>query len=138
MKIRKHREKSRLIIYKENELLVFQKVSDKLEYGLIGGFLKKGESPEEALIRETYEETSVKLSSKDLKYHSAITIDLDNKQRLSKHYFVCEDYTKPFILKEPHKFRKIDWVYWKDAVKFLGKSDRKTIKELFKPCKINH
>ncbi|WP_378178590.1 NUDIX hydrolase [Aquimarina sp. SS2-1] len=138
MKIRKHKEKSRLIIYKGNELLLFQKVSNELEYGLIGGFLKKGESPEEALIRETYEETSVRLSSEHLKYHTSITIDQDEKNRLTKHYFVSKEYSNPFILAEPQNFRKIEWVYWEDAIKSLNKSDKKIIKELFKPCKINH
>jgi len=94
MRIKKHKEKSRLIVSQGDELLVLQKIGEELEYGFIGGFLEVGESPETALVRETYEET------------------------------------------EPHKFAKVEWVYWKDALKFLGKSDKKVIKELFKPCKL--
>ncbi|WP_027392468.1 NUDIX hydrolase [Aquimarina latercula] len=136
MRIKKHKEKSRLIVSQGDELLVLQKIGEELEYGFIGGFLEVGESPETALVRETYEETAVKLSEEDLEYHCSITIELGDKRRLSKHYFVCKDNNKPFTVAEPHKFAKVEWVYWKDALKFLGKSDKKVIKELFKPCKL--
>ena len=134
MKIKKHREKSRLIVYQGDELLVLQKLSDTLEYGLIGGYLKKEESPESGLLRETYEEVSVKLSEKDLMYYCSITLGLKNQPKLTKHYFICNQPDQPFTLAEPHKFRKIEWVHWKDATEFLGKSDRKVIKSLFEPC----
>lgn len=137
MRIKKHKEKSRLIVSKGDELLVLQKNSEDLEYGFIGGFLETGESPEAALIREIYEETNVLLSEEDLNYHCSITIDLGDKQRLSKHYFFCKDSNKPFRVAEPHKFTKVVWVHWKDALKFIGKSDKKVVKELFKPCKLN-
>lgn len=138
MKIKKHKQKSRLIVYQGDELLVFQKISNKLEYGLVGGFLKKGETPENGLIRETYEETGVQLSEKDLDYYDSLTLDCGNNQKLSKHYFVCKDANKSFLLNEPDKFMKIGWVYWKDTLAYLGKSDRKVIKSLFKTCKINY
>ncbi|EZH71541.1 hypothetical protein ATO12_06960 [Aquimarina atlantica] len=138
MKIKKHKEKSRLIVYQGDELLVLQKHTKDLEYGLIGGFLEKGESPETALIREAFEEAEIQLCEQDMEYQCSITIELKNKQKLSKHYFVCSDYTKPFALAEPHKFRKIEWVYWKDTLDFLSKSDKKVVKSLFKPCKLNY
>ncbi|SHJ09156.1 NUDIX hydrolase [Aquimarina spongiae] len=138
MKIKKHKQKSRLIVYQGDELLVFQKISNKLKYGLVGGFLKKEETPEDALIREAFEETGVQFLKEDLDYYSSFTVDWGNNQKLSKHYFVCKDPNKPFFLKEPDKFRKIEWVYWKDTMEYLGKSDRKVIKSLFKPCKINY
>ncbi|TSE05368.1 NUDIX hydrolase [Aquimarina algiphila] len=138
MRIKKHKEKSRLIIYQGDKLLVLQKHTSKLEYGLIGGVLEQGESPEYALIREAFEEVTLKITEQDLEYQCSITIELKNKHKLSKHYFLCSDYTKPFLLAEPHKFRKIEWVYWKDAIKFLGKSNKKVVKSLFKPCKLNY
>ncbi|GAA4273138.1 NUDIX hydrolase [Aquimarina gracilis] len=138
MKIKKHKQKSRLIVCQGDELLVFQKISNKLEYGLVGGFLKKGETPENGLIRETYEETGVQLSEQDLDYYDSLTLDCGNNQKLSKHYFVCKDANKSFLLNEPDKFMKIEWVYWKDTLGYLGKSDRKVVKSLFKPCKINY
>ncbi|WP_438425771.1 NUDIX hydrolase [Aquimarina macrocephali] len=138
MRIKKHKEKSRLIVSQGDELLVLQKKSEDLEYGFIGGFLETGESPEIALIREAYEETAVQLSEEDFNYHCSVTIDLGDKKRLSKHYFVCKDSNKPFIVAEPHKFAKVEWVYWEDTIKFLGKSDKKVVKELFKPCELNH
>lgn len=82
MKIKKHKQKSRLIVYQGDELLVFQKISNKLEYGLIGGFLKKGETPEKGLIRETYEETGVLLLEKDLDYYSSLTFDWGEESKV--------------------------------------------------------
>ncbi|MGY3793416.1 NUDIX hydrolase [Aquimarina sp. 433] len=138
MKIKKHKQKSRLIVYQGDELLVFQKISNRLEYGLIGGFLKKGETPEKGLIRETYEETGVQLSEQDMDYYDSLTLDWGENQKLSKHYFVCKNADKSFSLSEPDKFAKITWIYWKDTLKYFGKSDRKMVKSLFKPCKINY
>lgn len=138
MRIKKHKEKSRLIVYQGDEILVLQKHTKELEYGLIGGFLEHGESPETALIREAFEEVMLKLTEQDLEYQCSITIEPKNKIKISKHYFVCSDYTKTFSLAEPHKFRKIEWVHWKDTLDFLGKSDRKVVKSLFKPCKLNY
>ncbi|WP_025740659.1 NUDIX hydrolase [Aquimarina pacifica] len=137
MRIRKHKEKSRLIVFKGIELLVLIKKQKDLQYGFIGGFLEAGESPEAAMIRETYEETSVQLSKEDFNYYCSITVNLDGKKRLSRHYFVCKEDNKPFKVAEPHKFLKIKWVYWKDAIKYLGKSDKKVVKELFRPCRLD-
>ncbi|MEW7278413.1 NUDIX hydrolase [Aquimarina sp. 2201CG1-2-11] len=136
MKTNKNKEKSRLIVYQGDELMVLQKRTHKLKYGLVGGFLKEKESPEIALIRETYEETLVELSRKDLNYQCSIMIRSKNKHKFSKHYFTCYEHNKPYVIAEPHKFRKIEWVNWKDAIAFLSKSDSAVVTSLFKPCKL--
>ena len=110
MKIKKHKQKSRLIVYQGDELLVFQKISNKLKYGLVGGFLKKEETPEDALIREAFEETGVQFLKDDLDYYSSFTVDWGNNQKLSKHYFVCKDPNKPFFLKENQAFHKTNFI----------------------------
>lgn len=133
LKVKKHREKSRLIVYNGPEILVLQKLSDKKEYGLVGGFLEEGETPEIALIRETIEETGVQLTIDQLCYYNSVTIDQTEKQRLTKHYFYFNDCGIPFTIKEPHKFKAIKWVHWKKALKYLGKTDRTIVQALFKP-----
>lgn len=138
MKIKKHKEKSRLIVFQGENILVLQKLANETQYGFIGGFLEPGESPETALIREAFEETGVRLSEEDLIYHCSVTIEQSEKQRLTKHYFFCRDPYKPFGLAEPHKFKSITWMHWQKVVKSLGKSDKKVAKQLFKLCNVDY
>ena len=137
VKVRKHLEKSRLVIVKGNEVLVLQKLTDKKQYGLPGGFLEKGESPEEALLREIMEETGVQLAAQDIEYHISVTLDINEKQCLTKHYFIYSDKGQPFKLMEPHKFKDVKWLSWDKAMKQLGKTDKKIVKKLFKTVKIS-
>lgn len=59
---------TRVFIVANNKVLLVKVwLSDGL-YGLPGGGIKKGEKPSQAAIREVFEETSVKLENKDLKY----------------------------------------------------------------------
>ena len=137
VKVRKHMEKSRLVIVRANEILVLQKLGDKKRYGLPGGFLEKGETPEQALVREVFEETAVSLEEGDVNYHASITLDVNEKECLTKHYYFYNDMGKPFKLMEPHKFKDVVWVHWQKVVKQLGKTDKKIVKELFKTVKTN-
>ncbi|WP_299210274.1 NUDIX domain-containing protein [uncultured Dokdonia sp.] len=137
IKIKKHKEKSKLIVSHEDKLLVLQNESNPMVYRLFGGSLKKSESPEEALIRELFEEAKVKLSKQSIAYHRSTTIDLGDKQRLTKHYFLYKNNTKPFMSPESLKLLNATWLAWEDTLKFLEKSDKKIVKELFKPCTLN-
>ena len=65
---KKERQKSGLLIVNDNNILVFQKISLKKRYVLAGGFLKKNETPENALIREVEEETGIVLTPPEFHY----------------------------------------------------------------------
>ena len=58
------RQCSRAIIIKDNQLLLMKrKQRDKQFYSLVGGAIEPGETPEQALTREVYEETSIEIAN---------------------------------------------------------------------------
>jgi 8-oxo-dGTP diphosphatase len=50
------------------------KESEGSYWGLPGGKVNDGESKEEAIVREIFEETQLKLSFNDLKYHDKVSV----------------------------------------------------------------
>ena len=80
MKIKNHKYKSKLLIVENVSILVLQKKAEKKRYVLAGGFLNKGESPEDGLIREVYEETGVRLIKNNFKYYASNTV-IDSKKK---------------------------------------------------------
>ena len=61
-----------IVIKNNNGKILFQLRDNKLKiknpnlWGIFGGGVKKGESPEQAIIRELFEELNLKLREKDL------------------------------------------------------------------------
>lgn len=54
-----------VIVNKDNEFLLLKRINDGWapnKYGLAGGHMEDGETPEQACIRETFEETGLRLS----------------------------------------------------------------------------
>lgn len=128
---KKHKEKSRLLVVNNLEVLVLRKNTEKKAYGLIGGFSKKGETPESCLIRETFEEVGVGLQYLDFEYISTFCNLSDNKPVLTRHYFLLKNIQKTFLLREPHKFSGIEWVNWIKACQYLGVTDKNALKRFF-------
>lgn len=135
MKIKKHKEQSKLIVYKGNELLVLHNnYEEKLKYIFINGPLKKEESPESALVIGMLNKLGVEIFEKDLKYQCSMTIDLKNNQRLSEHYFTYNKHITLLETLKSYNSKNIKWVPWENAIKFMTKTDQKVVKELFEPC----
>jgi len=119
--------KSRLIAFKEDNILVLEKIDAKKKYTLAGGIQKKQESDYRSLIRETREEIGVKLKKKELTYFISIRNITKEKRVVYKHYFIT---TKPIVnieVLEPEKFKNAIWVSWYDALEFLDKEDRSAV-----------
>jgi ADP-ribose pyrophosphatase YjhB (NUDIX family) len=129
MKINKH--KSKLLIIEDSSVLVLQKKKDKKRFVLAGGFLKKGESPEEGLFREVSEETGVNLTMDNIKYYASNTLVDHTKNTLTRHYFLLITRGQKFKNKEPNKFKSLKWVKWTKAIKFINPSDKNVIERLF-------
>ena len=128
---KKHREKSRLLVVSDFEVLVLRKNTPKKKYGLIGGFSKKGETPELCLIRETFEEVGVHLNDYEFEYISTFCNVYNKKPVLTRHYFLLKDIRKTFLLREPHKFNALEWVNWIEACQHLGASDKNALERFF-------
>lgn len=127
----KHKQKSRLLIVNNFEVLVLVKKGSKKRFGLVGGFLKKHETPEKAIIRETLEEVGVALDYYDLQYISTTNMIYKNEYKLTKHYFLLKNIKNTFSVCEPHKFKGLEWVNWAKACDYLGPSDKNALERFF-------
>lgn len=127
---KKERQKSGLLIVNDTNVLVFQKIGAKKRYVLAGGFLKKNETPENALIREVEEETGIVLNPQEFHYIASHT-SLKNREIITKHYFVLPSLIHKFENKETHKFQALEWVDWKQAIPFMNFSDKMLIERFY-------
>lgn len=97
-----------VLIIKDNKLLMSKRKGayGKGTYGTCGGHLEFGESPEEGVKREVFEETGLKIKS--LKF-----LCVSNFLVYGKHYvdisFTGEVYNGKPEVKEPEKSEKWEW-----------------------------
>ena len=122
MKGLKKIDKSRLIAFKDEKILVLEKIGVKKQYTLVGGIKKKKESDKASLIRETFEEIGCLLNKNDLTYF--ISRKNINKDEIYKHYFITTKRIKNIEVLEPHKFKSVLWILWYEALEYLDKEDR--------------
>jgi 8-oxo-dGTP diphosphatase len=120
-------DKSRLIAIKNDKILVLEKIGEKKKYSLAGGVKKKKETDIQSLIRETFEEIGLKLKKKELTYFLSRKNNNTKKKEIYKHYFITNTSIKNIEVLEPHKFKKVLWVPWYDALEYLDKDDRSAI-----------
>ena len=120
-------DKSRLIAIKNDKILVLEKIGEKKKYSLAGGVKKKKETDIQSLIRETFEEIGLKLKKKELTYFLSRKNNNTKKKEIYKHYFITNTSIKNIEVLEHHKFKKVLWVSWYDALEYLDKDDRSAI-----------
>lgn len=108
------------VIIHNDELLIIHRFKDGREYYVFpGGHLKVHESPQEALLREIYEETSIKLSKHDL---ITFLIEIQQERFGPEMYFMVELKTKPPKVFENNPEDKLNqsklvWMNIKDATR---------------------
>ncbi len=92
------------IVIKDNLVLVVQRYRDGQTYFVLpGGKVEEGESPEQAVIRELYEETSIKAVIKEKVFEFE-----DKEQRLHQ-LFLCELISgQPELRKDSPEFSKMN------------------------------
>lgn len=80
-------------------------------YSIPGGHLEKGESFEEAAIKEVLEETGLKIKNPKV---FCVTNNMRTYRKENKHYISVNLYTNEFEgevqLKEPHKCKEWKWI----------------------------
>ncbi len=124
-------DKSRLLAFNNDKLLVLEKVGKKRKYSLAGGIKKKKETDYESLIRETSEEIGVQLKKEELTYFISRKGSNKDNVEIMKHYFVSTLMIDDIKILEDHKFKAASWVYWYDALDYLDKDDRFVVKLYF-------
>ena len=127
----KQKEKTKIIIYKNDKVLVLEKNIIKKRYVLPGGFIKKKEEPVIGLLREVLEETNVLLNTKNIKLIDSIDAVGNNNKLLKKHYYSYKCTNEEFSNIEIEKFKAIKWVSYKSASRYANESDRLVIQHFF-------
>jgi ADP-ribose pyrophosphatase YjhB (NUDIX family) len=126
------REKTKIIIYKNDEVLFLEKKGRKKRFVLPGGFLKKNEDPIVCLLREVEEETDIHLKLKKIKRIETINGIGKNNKYLKKHYFKYKYENEEYENVETFKFKSIRFKNYKKALKHLNESDKIILKSFFK------
>ncbi|WP_420320769.1 NUDIX hydrolase [Flagellimonas sp.] len=123
--------KSRLLAVSGTKIMVLKKMGTPTRYTLPGGIKKRKETEEEALIRETGEEITLKLIEEQVQFYLS-HIKRTDTETINKNYYYAR--LKPSKIKvlEKHKFEKVLWLNWKKAIEFTDKSDCMAIKAYFK------
>ncbi|EFU43862.1 mutT/nudix family protein [Paenibacillus vortex V453] len=104
-------------IKRGNEILMLNRNSspDMGKWNGVGGKFEEGETPLECIIRETYEETGIRLKKEDVIYSGAVTWASENG-RSGMYAFITEvphdfEYTAPIEMVEGILcWKKIQWV----------------------------
>ena len=92
IKSERARQFSSIVIYFDNGKVLLLKRKDGVPYGGLWGFpgggAEKGETPEEAAIRETAEETGIKVLPEDLVFLDKVT----SPDKRDVHVFACNKF----------------------------------------------
>jgi len=92
IKSKRARQFSSIVIYFDGEKVLLLKRKDDVPYGgkwgFPGGGAEKGETPEEAAIRETAEETGIKVLPEDLVFLEKVI----SPDRRDVHVFACKNF----------------------------------------------
>lgn len=89
------------LIFRDDKILLFHRFRDGNEYWVIpGGGIEEGETVEEALRRELWEETSLQLISSQHAFDFFHT--LFEEERIS-HFFTCQTQGEPMLGDGPEK-----------------------------------
>ena len=92
IKSKRARQFSSIVIYFDGEKVLLLKRKDDVPYGgkwgFPGGGAEKGETPEEAAIRETAEETGIKVLPDDLVFLEKVV----SPDKRDVHVFTCKNF----------------------------------------------
>ncbi|PTX62005.1 ADP-ribose pyrophosphatase YjhB (NUDIX family) [Kordia periserrulae] len=123
--------KSRLIAVNKEQLLVVEKLGNTKKLTLPGGVKKRSESLEKSLARETKEEIGLWVDRHQVS-HVVSSVQSKDKNIVIKHHFAMKLTTNLFHVREKEKFKDVYWCFWKDALPYLDKEDKKAVKKYFK------
>jgi 8-oxo-dGTP diphosphatase len=115
-----------IILRNKSILLMYRNKGGKTYYVLPGGTVEAGEEPEEAVLREVLEETSLQVHLVRLLYHIQITDDAICKD---EYYYLCDyvsgipqiqhDAIEQERMKSGTSYYELKWVKLEDIEKLL-------------------
>lgn len=95
------------LIFRDDKILLFHRFRDGSEYWVIpGGGVEEGETLEEALQRELWEETSLQLIS--CRHAFDFSHVLREEDRIS-HFYICQTQGEPMLGDGPEKLSNSEY-----------------------------
>lgn len=131
------RKSSLIILYKKDGKMLFQHRSHDAErnpnnWGCFGGGIEKGETPKEAVLRETFEEIEYRL-------HNPVLIDKESKNGDKEpfEYVFTEEYdeSQPIIL---HEGQGYGWFTYEETHDLPMSEHRHTALKRLWPLILHH
>lgn len=103
-----------------DQILILHRQNDKSEgnkWGIPGGKIDKNETPLQAIIRETKEETGFDISKQSIEALKAVFVEYDEKNHFVYHAFRTQLQGNPGDVKINFNEHKVTWVKPADALK---------------------
>ena len=122
------REVAKLIVFDGTQLLLLKKKTNKLRFSLLGGGVKKKETPEEAVLREAKEEGNIEIGSQELTKVKSI-VNTNSIEGTTVYHYYLINRVESFELLEVHKFDALEWVEYNYGLAKLKPRDRKVIEK---------
>ncbi|MFA6119457.1 MAG: NUDIX domain-containing protein [Parachlamydiales bacterium] len=112
MKVRHHNiPASYLYLEKNNKILLLKRVNTGYEdgnYSLVAGHVEIGEPFSETIIREAFEESGIKIESKNLKVVHVLHRKSIDSERVDV-FFTTDKWEGKIENKEPNKCSELEW-----------------------------
>lgn len=105
------KNKARLVVFDQGKILVLKTRKFEDRYTYIGGTISSGETPEETIQREAYEEAGLFIRKGKLELLFTYCA-FPNKEKTCNHFFTTTQTDLIPKLMEEHKF---SWVGWADV-----------------------
>ena len=112
MKINKNRfnYSVRVLLRRKGKILLLERSQSRGGFSLPGGNVDLGETPLQAIKRETLEEVGLKIKKKNLRLIHTLQRKRKRKKGFEIIYFYeARDWKGKLEVKEPHKFSAVRW-----------------------------
>lgn len=107
-------ERTRVVVHCDGKILVVKGWLSDGKWSLPGGGMHKGERPVQALVREVYEETRLRLDPDTTTFIARYRFR--KRFRYDFHLFSAELPRAPKLICEPYEIADARWLPWRDLM----------------------
>ena len=106
----------RIIIIRDNQLLLVKNWIGPREYTLPGGGFRKNETPMNAAVREIMEETGIKLKTKSLTKLKPVFQTTEKKLKYNCYSYIARINKEAKVIRQKFEISEIKWVNLKEVI----------------------
>ena len=119
-----------LIVKKGEKVLLLRRFNtgwNDGKYALMGGHVEDGENPEDAVVREAYEELGIVVDKKDIVYKRTMIVEPDHVYL----YYECEKYSGEPTIAEPDQCDDLRFFDIANLPENLIAADKKSLAAIY-------